>query len=69
MSDFSEQSKHNPMLLLDNPQYKIMENEYKKTAFQQDSGTEMWKLLLWFALIFIIIEMIIVLLLQKKAKV
>ncbi len=69
MSDFINQSRHNPGLINANQNYKIIKENYEKEIFSQDAGNEIWKLLLKIALIFLVLEMFLIIYLQHKAKV
>jgi hypothetical protein len=61
MQDYENQSRHNPMT--------IETIEKDKILGYDDKGNEVWKVLLWGALVFLMLEMLLVLFLQKKAKV
>ena len=68
MTDFENQSKHKPMSDSKIDNINIIGTDYKNRVLQQDKGNEIWKILLWGALLFLITEMLLVLFLQKKAK-
>jgi len=69
MSDYENQSRHNPMTEITNENINILGNDYINRVLTQDMGNEIWRILLWSALIFLATEMLLVLFLQKKAKV
>ena len=69
MFDFENQSRHNPMTDIDIENVNLFGTDFQGQVLQQDSGNEIWKLLLWSVLVFLLIEMALVLLLQKKARV
>jgi len=69
MFDFENQSRHNPMSETDIENVSFLGTDYINKVLSQDMGNEIWKALLWAALLFLITEMIMVLLLQRKARV
>jgi len=69
MVDFENQSQHNPMTEIDNPKVNILGSDYINRVLTQDMGNEIWKVLLWGALLFLATEMLLVLFLQKMARV
>ena len=66
MSDFENQSSHNPMNI-DN--INILGTDYRQHVLAQDRGSEIWKILLWAVVIFLAFEMLLVVYLQRKARV
>ena len=67
MQDYENQSKHNPMT--DISVAKIITDTSTKIIGQETQGNEIWKILLWTALLFIATEMTLVRIFQNKAKV
>ena len=70
MQDFENQSKHNPMTEITTESINIIKADTNAKIIGQDNkGNEIWKILLWTALIFITTEMILVRIFQNRAKV
>ena len=66
MFDYENQSRHNPMIDIDIDNVSILGADFQNNVLQQDKGNEIWKILLWAVVIFLTIEMLLVLILQKK---
>ena len=63
MADFENQSRH---YTTDKSQY--LTDNYMLKVLQTDRGSEIWKTLLWAVMVFLVTEMTIVMILQRKAK-
>lgn len=69
MSDYSNQSRHKYNSKFSSDKINVLKGDVSKNVLLQDSGYEIWKLLLWSALCFLCLEMLIISYLQKKAKI
>ena len=69
MFDFENQSKHNPIKDMELENMSLLGKDYQTNILQADKGNEIWKILLWTVFIFLLIEMFLVMFLQRKARV
>ena len=68
MSDFENQSRHNPMNIVNIENVNMLGVDYQGQVLNQDRGSEIWKILLWAVLVFLATEMVVVLIMNAKLK-
>ena len=66
MYDYENQSQHNPMHNIEIENVSVLGNDFQGNVLQQDKGNEIWKMLLWAVVMFLLVEMTMIWIMENR---